>query len=437
MLIATCAVGTRHWGSQRKPTMASTLSSVSSDTLTARRLAASFFIPLVHEAQLPVQGDARVCAIVPTRMPTALTVRLVRELTAFNPNLEVIVVDDCSSQSDEQIVKIFREIASYSRVRVTRTPVNKLKAGALNHALSYFTERDEVYDVILTLDDDVVVAEGTVRALVEELMQHPRLGAMCSQCRVLNKNKNILTRLQGLEYVNFNAIRLADEGFMRGPLVMHGMLTAFRASALYAVGGFEEGHLIEDYEITARLKSAGWHVRSSVQAPAWTVVPETLSRLWRQRTRWSYGGITVVARARSPLSVFQDLLGHSAFIAMLCLVAALNVTSGLGEVPLFIAQAIISLSLAQLGISYTFQLWLMRTYVEKDKWDWLIRLLLIPEFVYSYLMTLALLGSYVFHSFVVLKRHIITNAAYLALGVVERGFRKLGYAETQWGTQRV
>ena len=122
---------------------------------------------------------------------------------------------------------------------------------------------------------------------------------------------------------------------------------------------------------------------------------------------------------------------------MLCLVAALNVTSGLGEVPLFIAQAIISLSLAQLGISYTFQLWLMRTYVEKDKWDWLIRLLLIPEFVYSYLMTLALLGSYVFHSFVVLKRHIITNAAYLALGVVERGFRKLGYAETQWGTQRV
>jgi len=437
MLIATCAVGTRHWGSQRKPTMASTLSSVSSDTLTARRLAASFFIPLVHEAQLPVQGDARVCAIVPTRMPTALTVRLVRELTAFNPNLEVIVVDDCSSQSDEQIVKIFREIASYSRVRVTRTPVNKLKAGALNHALSYFTERDEVYDVILTLDDDVVVAEGTVRALVEELMQHPRLGAMCSQCRVLNKNKNILTRLQGLEYVNFNAIRLADEGFMRGPLVMHGMLTAFRASALYAVGGFEEGHLIEDYEITARLKSAGWHVRSSVQAPAWTVVPETLSRLWRQRTRWSYGGITVVARARSPLSVFQDLLGHSAFIAMLCLVAALNVTSGSGEVPLFIAQAIISLSLAQLGISYTFQLWLMRTYVEKDKWDWLIRLLLIPEFVYSYLMTLALLGSYVFHSFVVLKRHIITNAAYLALGVVERGFRKLGYAETQWGTQRV
>ena len=73
-------------------------------------------------------------------------------------------------------------------------------------------------DVILTLDDDVVISPTTVQNLVAELMSGTNLGAVCSQCAVLNKNKNILTRLQGLEYLGFNATRLADEGFYGGPV---------------------------------------------------------------------------------------------------------------------------------------------------------------------------------------------------------------------------
>src|SRR3989338_3632033 len=177
-----------------------------------------------------------------------------------------------------------------------RTPVNKLKAGALNYALEHIWRECHSYapDVVLTLDDDIVVLPMTVENLVTELMTGDDLGAVCSQCHVLNKNANLLTRLQGLEYMGFNATRLADDGFFMGPLVMHGMLTAFRASALIEVGGFAERHLIEDYEITSRLKESGWSVKSAPNSDAWTIVPENFSTLWRQRTRWSYGGITVV-----------------------------------------------------------------------------------------------------------------------------------------------
>ncbi|MBI2612874.1 glycosyltransferase [Candidatus Kaiserbacteria bacterium] len=400
------------------------------------RITLGHFILPAHHERVPFDfGNATIAAIVPTYKPRALTVRLIQALLRSSPNLLVYVVDDCTPR-EEGSEAIFKRIATISkRVTLLRTPENKLKAGALNHALArIFAEGRRYPDVVLTLDDDVVIAENTVRNLVTELMSSPELGAVCSQSRVFNKNKNLLTRLQGLEYLGFNAIRMADEGFFRGPLVMHGMLTAFRTCALRELGGFSESHLIEDYEVTARLKAQGWSVKSAVNAPAWTVVPEGLSRLWRQRTRWSYGGVTVVAGARSLSSVFQDILGHTLFVSMLLMIGILLFLRGEGDVPPYVADIVITLSLLQLGITYTFQLWLMRFYKEKDAWDWLIRLLLVPEFLYSYLMTVALVGSYFFHSFNVLKQSMRLRPTFLVRAGV-RIFRACGYTEGHWGTR--
>ena len=399
----------------------------------------TFIFPAVHERAPFDFGSATIAAIVPTYKPQALTVRLVQDLLRASPNLFVYVVDDCTPK-EEGSDAIFKRIATISeRVTLLHTPENKLKAGALNHALArVFAEGQKCQDVILTLDDDVVIAENTVKNLVTELMSCDELAAVCSQCRVLNKNTNLLTRLQGLEYLGFNAIRMADEGFFRGPLVMHGMLTAFRADALREIGGFSEGHLIEDYEVTSRLKARGWSVKSAVNAPALTVVPERLSRFWRQRTRWSYGGLTVVMGARSLTSVFQDVLGHTLFISMLLMIGVLFFLRGEGDVPPYMTDVVITLSLLQLGISYFFQLWLMRHYQEKDAWDWIIRLLLIPEFLYSYLMTAALVGSYIFHSFNALKRRAWFRGTPLVaalIGAGERLFRACGYTERAWGTR--
>src|SRR3989344_6334700 len=257
----------------------------------------NFVVPKKYEKSSFGAQKATVCALIPTYKPGFLTLRLVGDFARWNPGIEIFVIDDCTPSGTEGSQMVFKRVAAVSdRVTLLRTPVNTLKAGALNRGLRYIFEerKGKPPDVILTLDDDVVITPSTVKNLVTELMSYDELGAVCSQCRVLNKNKNLLTRLQGLEYLGFNAIRLADEGFFRGPLVMHGMLPAFRAEALRGEGSFSEGHLIEDYEMTARLKSAGWHVKSAQKAPAWTVVPDRLSKLWSERTPWIYGGLTVV-----------------------------------------------------------------------------------------------------------------------------------------------
>jgi cellulose synthase/poly-beta-1,6-N-acetylglucosamine synthase-like glycosyltransferase len=323
------------------------------------------------------------------------------------------------------------------RVEMLRTPQNRLKAGALNLGLAYLLQKKGPHTpaVILTLDDDVRIGPSTIERMVAELLADPGLGAVCSRAAVLNKNKNILTRLQGLEYVGFNAIRLADRGFLRGPLVMHGMLTAFRARALRQAGLFAEHHLIEDYEMTTRLKTFGWDVRAALSAPAWTEVPDTFAALWRQRTRWSFGGLQVVLGARDRTAVLQDILGHSAFVATLAAVAMLLVFKGHGGVPPLLVRAIVGLSLVQLVSWYALQLWLMRWYAEKDAWDWLLRASLIPELLYSNIMTVVLIGSYLFLGFTwVAKRLHNGRAPAKVAAAVARGFKRLGYSG-EWGTR--
>ena len=241
----------------------------------------NFIVPRLAPAGHKVY-EPNVSTVVPTYKPGATALRLVEDLLRYNPKLQVVVVDDCTPQDYAPSAAVLERLrALKDRVVILRTPRNKLKAGALNLGVAYLLARKgpRTPAVVLTLDDDVVVGPGTIAAMVRQLLASPALGAVCSRCAVLNKNKNLLTRLQGLEYVGFNAIRLSDQGFMHGPLVMHGMLTAFRARALRQAGPFAERHLIEDYEMTTRLKVLGWDVQAALDAPAWTEVPERLLRL--------------------------------------------------------------------------------------------------------------------------------------------------------------
>src|SRR3989344_8437022 len=399
----------------------------------------SFFVPIQHVRSRFDWDRTRVTAIIPTYAPSEFTLRLVQDLLRWSPRLFIYVVDDSTPQEQDRALR-FLEIVSLScRVRLLRTPTNTLKAGALNYARRSIERerREDVPDVILTVDDDVVIDKNTVKNLVTELMSFEGLGAVCSESRVYNKNKNLLTRLQGLEYVGFNAVRLADEGFLQGPLVMHGMLTAFRAAALREVGGFAEGHLIEDYEITTRLKTRGWRVKLAGSSPAWTMVPETFSKLWRQRTRWSYGGITVITKVTYLPSVLQDLIGHGVFFVTVIMIGLMLVFRSTSTVPTHITDWIVGLSLLQLALWYAFQLWLMGLYRERDRYDWIIRVSLLPEFIYTNILTFIVLGSYLFLLF-----NMLTHAVTRQSGSVVRRLTALGAAlfavcgyTKGWGTR--
>lgn len=404
-----------------------------------KSLIANFFLPHRFDSGKKI-SNLRITAIIPTFKPSNLTVNLIRSILKWNSNVSIIVVDDSTPLGYEAKTNIFKTIAEISsNIKILRTPTNKLKAGAINYGLKeIFKQKNLIPQVIITLDDDVVISNNTIRNLAENLFEDERLGAVCSQCGVINKNKNFLTRLQGLEYLGFNGARLADQGFFNGPLVMHGMLTAFRTAALEGVGLFAEKHLIEDYEITARLKKYDWHVRLAPHAYAWTKVPETWLELWRQRTRWTVGGLFVVGEAKNWRVVVQDVIGHSLFLILLMLIIISFIFVGEpGSIKEVIPVSILALSFIQVLIWYAFQIWIMRYYAQKDWKDWLIRATLIPEFLYANLLTLVLVGSYVFYFFHVVffweqRKNIILE--YLKK-FTKKIFAKIGYTSS-WGTRQ-
>lgn len=399
---------------------------------------ANFVVPHKPSIRYGISDIWSGVALIPTHKPGLQTKNLIRTILNSTPNVRIIVIDDCSPleyPGRADVYPYFESLAKSDTITLLRTPENKLKAGALNFGLDYVHTNYPRVDIIFTLDDDVAIAYDTLGALAEELIANPKLGAVCSQARVLNKDVNLLTRLQGLEYNMYNTIRTADAGFFKGPLVMHGMLTGYRNTAIQQTGGFAIGHLIEDYEMTVRLKKAGWHVKFAAKARAWTEVPETFNQLWRQRVRWSYGGIDLVSKERMYSAIIQDVIGHIFFIMTFACIIAILTLPIRNNAPEYVL-AIIVATYFNVSLSYLFSLFVLKTYSERDLKDVLIRLAIIPEFIYANILSLVVMGSYLFfiYNATLKKLLMLREQTHIIDAYIAKSFNSIGYSQ-RWGTK--
>jgi cellulose synthase/poly-beta-1,6-N-acetylglucosamine synthase-like glycosyltransferase/peptidoglycan/xylan/chitin deacetylase (PgdA/CDA1 family) len=205
------------------------------------------------------------------------------------PDLEVIVVDDGSTDGTADIV----EDLGLPEVRVVRQP-NQGKPAALNHGIAMATA-----DVLVLVDGDTVFEPDTVRQVVRPL-HDSAVGAVSGNTKVGNREL-LLGRWQHIEYVQgFNLDRRMYDVLECMPTVP-GAIGAFHRDALYSVGGISDDTLAEDTDLTMALCRAGWRVVYAEKARAWTEAPATLGALWRQRYRWCYGTMQAMWKHRHAL----------------------------------------------------------------------------------------------------------------------------------------
>ena len=214
----------------------------------------------------------------------------VRSLAASEyPEVEVIVVDDGSTDGTGEIVRGL----GLERVRVL-AETNQGKPAALNTGIAAAR-----HDVIVSVDADTAFQPGTLRRLVQPLRDE-RVGAVAGNTKVANRG-GMLGRWQHVDYVmGFNLDRRLYDVLQCMPTVP-GAIGAFRRRALDQVGRFSGATLAEDTDITIALGRAGWRVVYAEDALAFTEAPSTLSALWRQRYRWSYGTMQAVWKHRRAL----------------------------------------------------------------------------------------------------------------------------------------
>jgi cellulose synthase/poly-beta-1,6-N-acetylglucosamine synthase-like glycosyltransferase len=78
--------------------------------------------------------------------------------------------------------------------------------------------------------------------------------------------------------------------------VVPGAAGAFRRAALVAVGGYPADTLVEDADLTVALLRGRWRIHYEPGALAYTEAPESMADALRQRRRWSYGTVEVLAK---------------------------------------------------------------------------------------------------------------------------------------------
>ena len=245
-----------------------------------------------RSAAWPVRVTEPVTVVVPAYNESAGIEAAVRSLAASDHPVEVIVVDDGSTDGTADLV----ESLGIPGVRVIRQ-VNAGKPVALNTGIQAAS-----HELVVMVDGDTVFEPDAVRTLVQPFGD-PLIGAVSGNAKVGNRH-GILGRWQHIEYVvGFNLDRrLFDLG--RCMPTVPGAIGAFRRSALLRAGGVSEDTLAEDTDLTMALCRDGWRIVYEERAKAWTEAPTSLGFLWRQRYRWCYGTLQAMWKHRG--AVIQD-----------------------------------------------------------------------------------------------------------------------------------
>ncbi|CAL9489372.1 Undecaprenyl-phosphate 4-deoxy-4-formamido-L-arabinose transferase [Streptomyces sp. enrichment culture] len=235
-----------------------------------------------------------VSVIVPAYNEKECIANTLKSLAQSTHPIEVIIVDDGSSDGTSEIAREAADALGMTNVRVIRQE-NAGKPAALNNGV-----RNASHDIVVMMDGDTVFEAETVRHLVQPFAD-PQVGAVAGNAKVGNRN-TVIGAWQHIEYVmGFNLDRRMYD-LLRCMPTIPGAIGAFRREAVLEVGGMSEDTLAEDTDITIAMHRAGWRVVYQEHARAWTEAPGSLKQLWSQRYRWSYGTMQALWKHRKSLT---------------------------------------------------------------------------------------------------------------------------------------
>lgn len=183
------------------------------------------------------------------------------------------------------------------------------KASALNAALL----AAEV-EIVVTVDADTLLETEAVAALRAAFAASPHLVAATGVLRPICADTPVARALQAfqtLEYARNFQLRCAWAR-LDCLLLISGAFAGYRRAALLAVGGFDPACLVEDYELTHRLRryasrhGLAWTSDVVVDARAATDAPASPAGFLRQRRRW-FGGFLETQR------LYRDMAGDGRY----------------------------------------------------------------------------------------------------------------------------
>ncbi len=194
-------------------------------------------------------------------------------------NIELIVVDDCSTDDTAIIGQSFEKAGRIDLF--LRCNTRGGKASAANLGLRYAKGKFVVH-----LDADSSLKSDAIENILVPFFRYKLVGAVGGNLVVRNENDSLTATMQYLEYIqsiSIGRIVLSKLGIYK---IVSGAFGAFPRKLLDRMGGWDIGPGL-DGDITVKIRKLGYKVLFEENALCETHVPTTWKALTKQRRRWS------------------------------------------------------------------------------------------------------------------------------------------------------
>lgn len=207
------------------------------------------------------------------------------------PNYEVIVINDGSKDRTLEILSLIQD--SYPKLRIVNVVVNKGKANALKQGV--LASKGEI---IATIDSDAILDKDALNYVIPHFTapnNGERVGAVTGNPRIRNRT-GLLSKIQLVEYASIIGLIKRTQRVLGKVMTVSGVFVVFRKKALLDAGMWDTDLITDDIGVTWKLQRRFWDIRYEPKALCWMLVPESIKGIWKQRLRWTQGGIEVILR---------------------------------------------------------------------------------------------------------------------------------------------
>jgi poly-beta-1,6-N-acetyl-D-glucosamine synthase len=198
--------------------------------------------------------------------------------------LQIIVVDDGSTDSTVAIIKKLKKSAAFKNVTLIQQE-NAGKAHALNNAMRNHAQGD----IIMCLDADSSVLSDSIQNAAQYFVD-TRVVALSANVKI-RPMKSFLNLIQRYEYLVCYQMKRAHTLF-NIEYIIGGIASTFRRSALEKVGFYDTDTITEDIDLTFKLLRDGNkdnRVLYGADVVSYTESVLSIKDLIKQRFRWKHG----------------------------------------------------------------------------------------------------------------------------------------------------
>lgn len=193
-------------------------------------------------------------------------------------NIEIVCVDDGSTDGTYGVMRALHAEGLIDAV--ARLDLRGGKSAALNLAARLATT-----EFFVVVDCDCSFEPDAVEEIMRPLLTDSSIAAVSGNILVRNWRASLIASLQAVEYLVAISLGKAFSDAIDQVSCISGAFGAFRRAAWNRVCGMDPGPG-EDFDLTLRLRLAGFRIVFARHSICYTDVPDSLFVLMRQRNRW-------------------------------------------------------------------------------------------------------------------------------------------------------